>query len=548
MINIDEARIQNIKQRFDAMLKAENKSVGEIKRNDESYRYLHGLKLIGFDGKTLSMGEKFELLGYDRATKSESPLVKGKRLVEEYLQTGHTVDDLTREDKALRYMQDCRVRGEDRKFLSLEEKFEAIGYPRTPKRTTDVVGKMRQLLIDFVERTGRSLDSLTRDDPEYRYVWGVEIKAEDGHFLTLSEKFAAAGFDRKPKHSTNVKQDLIDAIEKYRAEGGSFHVVRKTLPFYTKLYVYCESLAKSGERPSYEQIMKDLGYKEYSDLYYRYSPLEKLSSYRDEEGFVDSYKSDKKFRAFIHDASISLDVPIAVLIELVCEENVRNVYLGVDYFAHVRSEILKFAENNNSSLECITRKDPNLYGKIRHIAKYLATECGENVSTYDVLNVLGLQFIDNKFKEVSSDEKDIEPIMVGLQKIARKQDGKLSIKDISQEDYREILLKSSRLGIPTKVFFCLYDIEYVDGRNNARLGKIIVDKYPFIDQMRARKKHLIHESGISVENGYCKEEVFEENIRASVQAYKEFEEKIYSYEDNAMQTFSSSEIKDKSIS
>ncbi len=545
-MNIDETKIQEIKHKFDAMLKAENKNVDELRRNDKPYMYLHGLKLIGFDGKTLSMVEKFKLLGYERATKLENPLVKGKRLVEEYLQTGHTVDDLTREDKALRYMQDCRVRGEDGKLLSLEEKFEAIGHPRAAKRTADVVGKMRQMLIDFIERTGRSLDSLTKDDPEYRYVWGVEMKGEDGHLLTLTEKFAAAGFERKPKYSTNVKQDLIDAIEKYRADGGSFHVVRKTFPFYTKLYIYCDSLARNGQRLSYEQIMKDLGYKEYSDLYYRYSALEKFPNYRDSEGFVDSYKSDAKFRAFVHDAAISLDIPIPVLIELVCEENVRDVYLGVDYFSHVKSEILKFANFNKNSLEGVTRKAPNLYSKIRHIANYVATEYGENISTYDVLKLLGVQFVDNKFKSGVAEEKDIEPVMASLQKIAESQDGKLYFKDIPKDSYRDIVLKSVRLGVPTKAFFKLYDIDYVDGRNNARLDKIHVDKYPYIDEMRKRKQQLIQESGISAENGHCKEEIFEENIRASLQTYEEFKEKIYNFEDKAVAVVSKFDDKDKS--
>lgn len=544
-MKIDEAKIREIKHKFDAMLKAINKSVDDLKRNDRPYMYLHGLKLVDLDGKTLSMGEKFELLGYDRATKSESPLVKGKRLVEEYLQTGHTVDELTREDKALRYMQDCRVHGEDGNLLTLEEKFDAIGHPRAAKRTTDVIGKMRQMLIDFIERTGRSLDSLTKDDPEYRYVWGVEMKGEDGHSLTLTEKFAAAGFDRKPKYSTNVKQDLIDAIEKYRAEGGSFHVVRKTFPFYTKLYVYWDSLARNGKKLSYEQIMKDLGYKEYSDLYYRYSTLEKFPKFRDEKGFVDSYKSDVKFRAFVHDAAISLDIPIPVLIELVCEENVRDIYLGVDYFSHVKSEILKFAREHESSLEGITRKAPNLYSKIRHIARYVTTEYGENISTYDVLKLLGIQFIDNKFKGIVAEEKDIEPVMVALQDLSKKQDGKLRFKDIPKGDYRDIVLKSVRLGVPTKAFFKLYDIDYVDGRNNARLDKIHVDKYPYIDEMRKRKKQLIEESGISAENGHCKEEIFEENIKASLQTYEEFKEKIYNFEDKVV-AVPKSDGKDKS--
>lgn len=522
--------IKDIKNKFEKLLKIENKDVNDLKKDDKPYAFIHGLKLVGNDGKTLTMVQKFALLGYERKPKVENPILKGARLLKEYLNSGRTIEQLSKKDFVFRYINDSKILGEDGHLLTLEEKFKAMGYERPSKRTTDVVGKIRQKIEEYIARTGSSIDLMTKKDPEYKYIWGVDLKGEDGHPLTIEEKFAIAGFDRKRKYSVNVKQDLIDAVNEYLANGGSFHVVRKTLPFYSKLYIYCDHLAKKdGFRKSYETIMKDLGYKEYSDLYYRYSFLKNLSLFRDEEGYVDSYKSDKKMKAFVNDSAIALNVPIAVVVELICEEELRDCCLSVDYLTYVKSEIMKYIKQGKT-LDGVSRENPELYGKISYLRKYISTNYGENLSSYDVLVVLGLDHIKNNFKTDPAPEKNIECSMSGLFKLARQQNGKIYKKDLTQQEYKDAVIKSIRMGITTKALFKIYDIDYVDGRNYARLSKIITDKYPYIDEMRERKHQLILESGVSVENGACEEEIFEQNIKSSLQAYEEYKEKIYKKE------------------
>lgn len=522
--------IEIVKEKFDKLLKESKKDVNELKKDDKPYQFVRRLHWVDKNGYVVKLNERFKLLGYDRKPKFENPIIKGAGMLKEFLDEGHSLDELTIKSPIMRYINDSRILADDGHEMTLKEKFEAMGYPREEKRTKNVIEKIKQKIIEYVERTGNSVDMMGKNDPEYKYIWGTDIKDKDGKSLSIEEKFAVAGFDRKRKYSVNVKQDLIDAVNKYLAEGGSFHVVRNTLPFYSKLYIYCDHLAnKNGFRSSYEDIMKSLGYREYSDLFYRYSYLKNLSSFRDEKGFVDSYKADKKMKAFVNDAAISLDVPIAVVVELICEEKLKEVCLSVDYFAHVKDEILEYVKTGKT-LEGVSRANPELYGKISYLRKYISTNYGDNISSYDVLVILGLDNIDNNFKIYPSPVKEIETTMSKMIKIAAGQGGKIYKKDLSEEDYRSALIKSIRMGITTKALFKMYDIDYMDGRSCARLSKIITSQYPFMKEMVKRKQELIKESGVSAEKGACEEEIFEQNIKSGLQSYAEFKDKIFNYE------------------
>lgn len=520
-----------LKITFDAFLKESGKSVDELKKKDKPYAYLHNLKLYDANGVSLTMQQRFALVGYERAPKSENPLVKAKRYVDEFIAQGHTVDELTSNDRALSYLKNSVIYTVDGKPMTLEEKFAAIGHPRQPKKTTDVIGKIRQMLIAFEERTGKSASMLERTDPEYKYIWGTIVSGADGHMLTMQEKIAAAGFERAQRHSTDLRQDLLNDIEEYRANGGSFHVVRKNLPFYNRVHNYRDSLMRTtGVDYSFEEIMKNLGYRDYSDIYFRFMELEKISQYRDEDGFVDSYRDDAKLSDFVYAASTTLKLPIALVIELVCEEKLKEVCVSADYFSLLRNEILKYVEINGS-LDGVTTKAPTLKNRIMHMKRYMASAYGEEISYEDLFTLLDLEGVGNNLYSSGKVGKDVDAVMHYLETIADKKDGKLNFKDIPKDCYRSLIFKAARLGVTTKAFFKLYDIDYVDGKDSTRLGKYYTSKYPYIDEMLERKHQIVKASGISAENGNCKEEIFEESILASIQAYADFEKKISKEED-----------------
>ena len=136
--------------------------------------------------------------------------------------------------------------------------------------------KAKKMLDDYVAAGGK-VDDLSTKDKEYVYIKNTRVRDESGKLLTLEEKFEILKHPRKKKYVSDVRQALIDEIEKFLAEGKSFHISRKKLPFYERLVTYSTYLERKGEFKTHEQIMKyDLGYLNFSDDYFRCLDLKHL--------------------------------------------------------------------------------------------------------------------------------------------------------------------------------------------------------------------------------------------------------------------------------
>ena len=99
---------------------------------------------------------------------------------------------------------------------------ETIFYKRATKELDDYVSK------------GGNVDDLTTKDNLYKYIKNSLAKDADGKPLNVEEKFELLGYPRKRKYSNDVRASLIDAIEEFLANGGTFQMERKKLPFYDK--------------------------------------------------------------------------------------------------------------------------------------------------------------------------------------------------------------------------------------------------------------------------------------------------------------------------
>ena len=131
----------------------------------------------------------------------------------------------------------------------------------------------------LVIKQKRSVNDLGVYDEAYNYIRNTRLYKEDGTLYNVEEKFGLLGYERKSRFSRDIRQELYDEISQYIAEGGSFHVERKTLPFYSKLRSYASQLRVNGKPASHEEIIRgDLGFSSYSDLYYRCIKLEEIEN------------------------------------------------------------------------------------------------------------------------------------------------------------------------------------------------------------------------------------------------------------------------------
>ena len=162
------------------------------------------------------------------------------------------------------------------------------------------------------------------------------MKDENGQYINLEEKFSQLGHPRKAKYKES-KQALIAEVDAYKQAGGSFHIIRKKLPFYPQLYTYASRLQRQGVDITYEQIMKGLGYKDYSDTYFRCMGIFELEKYRDNNGYVDSYRQNKKLKAYIISLGKTLNLPYYLVITLLADEKLEKCYIDTEYIEYVKT-------------------------------------------------------------------------------------------------------------------------------------------------------------------------------------------------------------------
>jgi len=284
-------------------------------------------------------------------------------------------------------------------------------------------------------------------------------------------------------------------------------------------------LKRQGIDLPYEQIMKGLGYKNYSDTYFRCLGLFELKNYRDDNGFVDSYRKNAKLKAYISSLGRSLNLPYYLVVTLVADEELNTCYMDTEYIKQVKTEMQQYVKDNGS-LKGIKTKNRRLYFKFHTLMEYYGDASEETLTVDDWLDIFELGDVENNFKAKTNKEVDIKPIM---SKIKQKFGNNIiTAKDIEFKEYRLIVSKAVKLGITVEELFRNYDLNYYGNAIN-RLSSMKVTEIPYLKEMRSLRDNLLQAQGITEENGYCKEEIFEAKVSVCQQVYNKFKDKIFNF-------------------
>lgn len=355
------------------------------------------------------------------------------------------------------------------------------------------------------------------------------------------------------RKTKQIKDRVVAQVEKYLADNNSFHVERKTLPFMPDLKTLrrsigeVESLQEASKilgietvisnkpfdekrKLSIEEIMKLLGYKSYSDIYYRFKDLEKVKQYRDNDGFVDSYRQDLKLRNFVFNAGKTLDIEPVAVIELICDERLREFFIRDDYMGYLQTNLQKYIKEY-ASLNNLYVNDEKLYFKYRNFRNYLRMEYDDTLTDNEILEILQIESVFNNFS--SSPKKKInanERCRQIVDKIFADSDTpkpKISKQSFSKEDYFFIIKMAQRQGMTIEGYFSTFGIDYVGGRKTSQLSRYKLNSTnASFDKVRERRDEILAQSGITDEKVFSHEEIFEARLNASLQAYSEYQRAI----------------------
>jgi len=398
--------------------------------------------------------------------------------------------------------------------------------------------KAVQYIEEFLA-TGKKIEEMTGKDRAYRYIKNSKVCDENGEAIKLEKLFDLLGYPRASKYSSDVRADLIREINEYLANGGSFHISRKKLPFYEKLSTYANYLRRNGFNLTHEQIMKDdLGFKQFSDTYYRAHKALRVKDYRDSEGYVDDYRLNHNLNAFIKDLAITYQVPYYFIIVFMCGEKIRRYNISVDKVAFIKRQLENYASMHGGSLTGLRWKDPVVYNTFEYLVKYFSDGSERSFSKKEWLEVFELDATNKFWSRYDKQVYNIEDVILRLKQ--QFPNGFVVAKDMDQKDYRKIIKKAVSMGITVSELLNQYGLK-CKGASTSRLARAYVEEVPYIDEMNKRFNELILEIGKTKENGACKEEILEARVQAMQQVYVEFREKLDAYVPEKIQL---DEIKD----
>ncbi len=384
--------------------------------------------------------------------------------------------------------------------------------------------KKAKTYLDNYVKNGGDVNNITTTDPIYIYIKNQRLTDKQGNIIDLEAKFKLLGHSREIKKTKNLREDLIKDINTYLENGGSFHINRKKFPFYERLRAYVRSLERKGINATQEEIMKfDLGFREFSEIYYRCSGIEQFPEYRDDEGYIDSYRKDREYNNYIKELAKTYDVPYYIVITLLANEKARNYFIDVDKVQYTK-RLLENYVAKNKTLVGLKRKDPIAYNAFDYLIRYYSNGNQDVFSKQEWLDVFGLGDVENRFRELKRNE-DVEFNSLMTDLINRFGENEFYCKDLSEAEYRRVIKKAVQMNVPVYEIFRMYGLN-VRGNNVDRLSSVRIEEIPYIEEMKKRRDEII---AAMKKPKMGKEEVMEIKVKAMKIAYQEYKHMIDSY-------------------
>lgn len=395
---------------------------------------------------------------------NEQKIENLKKVVSRFISGGGDVNELKTTDEVYKLVKNTSIIIDKHK-LSVEEKFELIGFPRQAKRKSfdEHLKSLRDAISEFVAGGG-DVNLLCCNDKLYKKVKNAVLHV-DGKELTINEKFDLAGFPRENKYN-NTKQII--------------------------------------------------------------AKLNTLENFKDEKGFVDAYRKDAVMNAFIDNCSLSFQMPPALVVALLANQNLKKYALKVDRYDYIKSRLSDYIKQHGN-LVSIKQNDRRLYDLLCSSAKSHPTEKGVKMTLTELVSELGFGDVENGFIETNRTGLfDENKFFEKYYSVIKRNGNKISLSDIDTNDYMRLSNYTRRLSISIKEFFERNGVGYISTKKVERNAYLTVDEYPYLEEMREELYKIL--AGYIAENPELasadEETLFTVRLEACKFVYNEFKQKI----------------------
>lgn len=506
--------IEEIKKALTAFI-ADGGDIDSLGTKDKLYKQINDSKIY-IDGKKISTPDKFKLAGFPRSEKL-TPMQKIKKILDDYAASGGNVFELTKGDPEYEKVKNIKI-SIDGVQITLYEKFKLAGYDKRVRKAK-TVEEITAMLDEFVANGG-NVDDLSSTDELYVLVKNIDER------LSVQEKFALCKHPRGQKRTNDLLADLKKEALGYIAAGGSLHIERMSLPFFPKLHsAKKQYFRKTGKLISSQKMLESLGIRGYSDIYYENLPIFEIEKYKDENGYVDSYRKDEKYNYLIDNLAEKAEMPVSLYILLVADQDLKKSYLQTDVLAFTSQELREY-KHKYGSYAGIERNAPRLYNRLSRMKRYFTTEVGKPVSSAELVALLGNEDEYNIFDNYTSiEELDFESQIVPLINLANANGNVLYTRDIDSRTYRMLNEYCSRTGTTIKEYFDDFGINYLTFKPMQKYSFVTVDKFPFIDEMR-RERDKAYDQFKQDNPDLVREELFEQYLEICKRVYSKYKKEI----------------------
>ena len=308
------------------------------------------------------------------------------------------------------------------------------------------------------------------------------------------------------------------------------------MPFFDLGHSLISNIERNtGIKLSPEELYERYGFGDYYILdkypeYTRFVKLLTLADYRDNAGFVDKYRQDKKMKAYVSSCAESLDMPVSVVVGLIANQNLRRYSYSGNLIKYVSKELDNYKQKHKS-FKLIYKNAPELFERLNTLKRQLVSDDLARLTTEELVNFLQIELVENDFKDENNNTAINELLLISeLRRIADQNGGHLNHKLLTDEQYRNLLKISKKYGVFPVDFVKDLGISYTSGRRVSAYSRFYINDYPYLYDMRADRDRLLAKN--KEINNVCEEKAFIIYLSICKEVYDKYKQKIFDWADS----------------
>jgi hypothetical protein len=243
--------------------------------------------------------------------------------------------------------------------------------------------------------------------------------------------------------------------------GGNVDEIDISHPIYVQMRAFTPVV--NGKKLTIEEKFELAGHPRKSkinDMELFYNRLCELESFKDENGYVDSYRKDDTMKGFLSYLSIRYDLPMSLVICLLGDQKLQKHVVVTDRIQYLKKLLTDYLTEHKNFIG-IRRLDPKLYNFLTATSKAFPTPSGRKLRNLDLIELLGFEDVDNGFaKDTNFVNFSEELFMTTYMPIIRENGGVISLADIDHTDNYRLNLYLRRKNETKAEFFARYNVKF----------------------------------------------------------------------------------------